>query len=654
MPHKQRTWTNLRRNHSNALPRYIIAYDTETRPTLQRNSKRKYSHAFRLGVAISGRYRDGTVSGRRTHYIHSPTDFWELLDKFSGANFTTWVVAHNALFDLVVSNIADAFESGRYVIEWPRSKRTRENNCDDNVHCKTLCVIDSPPTIIACKNVATGGRIVFVDTLNWFPVALSSLGSSLGLPKLPMPAFDDTDDAWRDYCERDTEIVLESFVELMRWVRENDMGMFRYTAPSQSMAAFRHRFMRHEIQIHDNAQIKKLERSGYFGGRTEVFKAGEIKQQVHQLDVTSLYPHVMKAGNFPRALIEYEIQPRYTSNLPDIDWASCIAEVVLDTPHAIYPMRLDNAVLFPVGEFQTVLCGPELSQAIRQGRVKAIRSWSHYDCQPIFTEFVDGLWGLRLGYKQAGNELYDQFAKRIMNSLYGKFGQRSPGWVNVPGVIAPVPWSQWTKVDKVANTRHVYRSFGWQVQEKCEREEIDGTFVAISAFVSAAGRVYMNRIRGIAGNENVYYQGVDSIVCTDSGLDRLGVSGVIGNDQLGVLRHQISTDYGTIIGCNDYRLGEKIVLSSRSRTAEIDEHGRTMQRHFVVAQSLFDKSPTATVTEDWRPWERVGNYWKGTIGVDGWTHPLVMTTPLSGSIGGDSADATTVCASSSINGVSES
>lgn len=621
MIHRQATGRKIKPNHSNALPKFIIAYDTETTREKCEASGRVFNHRFRLGVAIVYRLTKGTVDSERVYRLSSAADFWALVHSLSSPQYTCWIVAHNALFDLIVSDFADQFERSQLVIDWPRSKRRLPDNDESNVLTSALCIIESPPTIIAARSSISGGRIVTVDTLNWFPLPLNELGKAINLPKLRFPEFSDSDEVWFAYCERDAQIVGKSFIELLQWVRSNDFGMFRYTGPAQAMAAYRHRFMTMPIYCHDNKAVKQLERQSYFGGRTEVFKLGEIKTIVHQLDISSLFPSVMASGLFPHLLDRYEFRDGFDDPPGDLDYSAAIAEVHLSTDECIFPVRTDKGVAYPIGQFCTTLAGPELEYAHRRKAIVAMRSWSEYKLGDLFSRWVKTLWGMRKQYKEAGNSAYDQFTKRLMNSLYGKFGQLSPRWINVPNSLAALPWSSWTEIDQTEGTRRQFRSFGWQVQMQADKAEADKNFVAIAAFVTAKARMRMNWLRVAAGSANVYYQGVDSLVVTPPGYERLKACGECSETELGKLRHQMTVGQGEIIGCSDYVLGDKVVLSGRSKQLDTLESGELLQRRFETAKYMFTGSPINQVTEEQTTWQRSANYHKGVVGPDGWVKP---------------------------------
>jgi hypothetical protein len=399
------------------------------------------------------------------------------------------------------------------------------------------------------------------------------------------------------------------------------MGMFRYTAPSQAMAAFRHRFLATDICIHDNPEVKALERLAFFGGRTECFKLGNIREMVHQLDINSLFPSVMAWQEYPCLLHQFELNKSYSTELPPIDYGKSVAEVILRTPIDIFPVRIEGRVVYPTGRIATTLCGSELAYAHRKGWIVSIKSWSEYRTTPIFAEWVKALWQMRQEYKAAGNLLYDQFAKRLLNSLYGKFAQKSADWVNVPSEIATQAWSNWSVANLATGTRQAYRSFGWQVQKRIPKGELTNTFVAISAFVTSAARMRMNYLRKVVGQKQCYYQGVDSLIVTDDGLAALTAAGEVNERELGKLRLQLSTNCGEILGCSDYVLGNKVVISGRAKDWEVAAGDELLLNRLTGLRYLFSGKAMTTIIDDVLPWNRSASYRKGIVGEGGWTTP---------------------------------
>lgn len=536
-------------------------------------------------------------------------------------NYTTWVVGHNILRSLVVSDMTDAFEQSRFVPEWPRSKRNRADGTETNRGGFSLCVIESPPTIIAAKSTRTNGRLVFVDTLNYFPTLLSELGEACDLPKIDQPDGNASDKQWFNFCNRKAEIVFQTFTTLIKWIADNDMGLFRYTAASQSMAAYRHKFANRPIYIHDNLEVKQLERAAYFGGRSEVFRLGEIRETVHQYDVNALFPFVMGRNVFPSCLDRYEINRPISDDILEIDYRRSIAEVELKTWQSEFPVRTARGVLYPTGKFKTVLAGIELEHAFRSGFLLGVGSWAEYRVDTIFADWVRELWRMRREYSECDNKLYCKFVKMLMNSFYGKWAQMSSDWEIRKESLSDLPWSSWTQINATTGEKRQFRSFGWQVQELVGKSELENTFVAISAFVTSAARMYMNRIRDIIGARECYYQGVDGVIVTDRGKIRLENAGLINPDEMGYLKHELSADYGVINGVSDYRLGDKVVLSGTPRAKITIDLAHELQQTFHTRAHLFSGRGVNYVTETNGAWRRQTDYWKGIAGNGGWITP---------------------------------
>ena len=624
----------IKLNHSNALPRYIIALDTETTRTALDEKGLSFSHKLRIGVAITVRLRGTQAKDRKVYKFSNAEDFWQLLLKYTKPNYTTWIVAHNALFDFIVADLPKRFENGQMTLDAPRSKRKREDNNEDNAHVAGLCVIDSPPTIISARVSASQGRLVIVDTLNWHPQPLSELGNAVKLLKLAMPKWDENDETWMEYCERDCEIVLRTFLGMIQFVRENNLGMFRYTAPSQAIAAYRHRFMPRQIFPHDNTVIKQIERAGYFGGRLECFRLGRIRGESVQLDVASLFPSIMANCTLPYVLHRSDRSERWRCILPDIDWQNAVAEVTLSTEKPLYPKRGERNVIYPVGVFRTVLTGPELNLAKQNGDIVAIKSWAEYKTAILFADYVNEFWAMRQRYKAEQNYLYESFCKRLLNSLYGKFAQRSHTWLNEPRNMSALPWSRWVHINTLNGEHTHYRSFGWQVQRQIDRAEVDGTFVAISSFITSAARLRMNELRKLAGVQNVHYQAVDSLIVSESGYDRLCMAGEVAENELGKLRVQVASDKCWVQGCNDYIIGDKIICSGKPKQADYAERVIVEQRRFMTGQLLFNGTSSSEVIETERQWARISAYTKGVLGANGEISPLRLdetndTSPMS-------------------------
>lgn len=174
-------------------------------------------------------------------------------------------------------------------------------------------------------------------------------------------------------------------------------------------------------------------REAYFGGRTEVF-VPRLFDGYHY-DVNSLYPSVMKAHEYPVGKY-FVVQGARAEKCFDA-WLTFhagngIMECDVFVPDQFYPPLPYKKVLkrstergkllFPVGHLSGTWTFPELEHAIDCGArihtVKQVIYWPRTEA--VFKEYVETFEAMKKGSKGAKK----QFAKIMLNSLYGKFGMQ--------------------------------------------------------------------------------------------------------------------------------------------------------------------------------------------------------------------------------------
>ena len=617
-------WNWVKPLTGNRIPHHWVFFDTETLPEPRADGRSGNIHKFRLGVAIKGRYHKGKLTRQHELVFDQPEQFWNWVFKGARKKQTTWIVAHSLIFDLLQVDFTSLWEKKIVCHDWARRKRNDEESDIESSMGSGFCVLENPPTIIGMRHIESGARYMLVDSLNWFRVPLALLGEHVGLEKLTMPPFDADTGTWIKYCRRDVEILTLAIINYVTWCIDNEMGTFRWTAASQSMSAFRHARMTSEIQIHKHDGVKKLERASYFGGRTECFRLGKLPGKVYLLDVNSLFPSVMKNELFPCQLKAWGEPECWSQTQPAIDLSQSVCEVRIDAKSGCYPVQQEDTTLYAKGKFDCVLCGPELLMAARCGDVKLWGCWATYKMDDIFSTFVDQFWEMRLEYRRQGIPLYEHYAKVILNSLYGKFGQLAPEWQDVPDVAAPEPWISWPEIYSDGRPAEMYRSAGYRVQKKVEREELSKTFVAISSFTACYARHRMDQLRLTAGVDNVYYQAVDSLVVTQAGFDRLDFAGEVNPDQLGRLKIEQVGDGCTIEGCHRYTIGTKTAHTGRKRGATILPDGSWQEEVFDVARRMF--APTGEKHVQTMVMHKTSDstYHKGSVDAAGIVSPIEL------------------------------
>lgn len=523
-------------------PTLHIFFDVETDLGLFVDNWRE--HTFKLGWALFWRKgEEGRKDELEWYYILNGEDFWEWVESKARSKTRLLLIAHNIEYDAFILG-------GFYLL--PERGWTL-----------TRFFTASQTAIYTWKK--EGKTIQFVDNTNWFKGALKGWGEVVGLPKLEI----DFDRAGRgelsEYCKRDVEIIYRLWKWWYDFLEEHDLGSWGITLPSQAFLAYRHRYMREKIYIHNEEEILQLERQAFHGGRTECFKVGEFTEgPFYKLDINSMYPWAMRSFLYPTSLRGQgkELSPKelryYLSKY------CVIAEVSLCCDRPFFPGSREGRIVYPVGSFDTHLTTPELKIALDAGWVEKVKRASWYTRGAIFKGYVDYFFSLKERYIEEGSLVRYHLAKLMLNSLYGKFGQLAtqmepfadcdPRTFKVVRVFDP-------KSFRWGSEYYIGGKVWWAHRE----EEAYHSFPAIAAHVTAYARVYLYKLVEAAGRENCYYCDTDSLIVNEEGYRRF--EPFIRSNELGNFRLEDRQDYLYIHAPKDYVLGEEVVIKGVKKDA---------------------------------------------------------------------------------------
>ncbi|MBV6438289.1 MAG: hypothetical protein AELANPGJ_03590 [Anaerolineae bacterium] len=269
-------------------------------------------------------------------------------------------------------------------------------------------------------------------------ISLARIGNAINLPKLPTPSFLLPDgietEKWicerhnkieclECYLSRDVEIVY-SYIELFQNEINRLGGELKNTLASTAMDLFRRKFLNEEY-FKPFAARQEFARAAYYGGRVEPLVLG-FSENINVYDINSLYPYVMKNFEYPHP--NFLIGVVGNTTLKEIMEFEGVSEVTIEIPKMsipVLPFRHNSHLYFVTGVVHGIWTHIELRKAIELGaKIKIIHNslYSTKTCRP-FINYVDTLYNLRLDYKTQ-NDPREHVIKILLNSLYGKFGQR--------------------------------------------------------------------------------------------------------------------------------------------------------------------------------------------------------------------------------------
>jgi hypothetical protein len=238
--------------------------------------------------------------------------------------------------------------------------------------------------------------------------------------KITWDTWKDFKEEWLPYLISDCKGLYQVLTIDEAWTIKNFNVSYNrsITIAQQAMQIYRQNFL--EIPIPNYESREDDMRKSYYGGRTEIFK--KYGKDLHYYDVNSLYPAVMKKYPMP---VGVPIKD-FCMSIYDFGVAYCDVECPegLNIPLLPYKQKTKQGhkLIFPSGKFSGWYCTPELQKAHELGYKIKIHYGYKFQQQKLFTNYIDTLYKIKQNAK-SGSVDYIK-SKLLMNSLYGKFGQR--------------------------------------------------------------------------------------------------------------------------------------------------------------------------------------------------------------------------------------
>lgn len=222
---------------------------------------------------------------------------------------------------------------------------------------------------------------------------------------------------WKPYLIDDCKGLYQVMTKFQDWlIQKFNVNLKKNVTIAQTaMNVFRTNYLKEGLVNHRAAEEDI--RKSYKGGRTEVFE--RIVENANYYDINSLYPYVMKEKPVP---IGTPIKS-YMFNEQDFGVAYITATCPKDLEIPVLPVTSKTGkLIFPTGTFKGWYCSPEIQLAISKGYEIKIHYGYKFQQGKIFSEYIDDLYEIKQNAER--NSVDYLISKLLMNSLYGKFGQR--------------------------------------------------------------------------------------------------------------------------------------------------------------------------------------------------------------------------------------
>lgn len=251
-------------------------------------------------------------------------------------------------------------------------------------------------------------------------------------------------------------------------------------------------------QQHESEQFDDRFRPYYMGGRNQVFEHGSLTGDFKIYDVNSMYPYVMANYKHP-----YGSSFCHSKKIPDNRIS--FARITAESNGAL--CQVDKGLKFPHGVNDFWACSHEIHMGIELGilRVKKVHDCLYFNHAQKFDSFVDKFNALKIECDEKGDKGGRLFAKLLLNSSYGKFGQNPRNFTDC---------AIYDDIDSLeADGYKPSLMYGDKFIGTKPTELRDWSFnnVAIAASITSAARAEL--MKGISNATRPVYCDTDSIIC---------------------------------------------------------------------------------------------------------------------------------------------
>lgn len=291
----------------------------------------------------------------------------------------------------------------------------------------------SSAILVMVEDKETSRKFMLVDSLRLLNMSLKKIGKAMGGEQKQEFDIhtDPSDPRWLEYNNQDTVVLWDAISKLQSALNSLG-GQMRVTAASSSMDLFRRVYLKRRLpKIPD--RIESLVRRAYFGGRVERFDTRR-RFDVKLYDINSLYPYSCTfplpteyleriERPDPRKITLERLEREHSHGFSY--FVKCFVEVPDTLKAGPLPVRRDKpkGLFYPTGRFGGLWNSYDLLNLYRAGGHVVYLDWMlQFACEPIAQQMMQDLYNQRLNKDRPEMGLA---AKLLMNSWYGKTGQRS-------------------------------------------------------------------------------------------------------------------------------------------------------------------------------------------------------------------------------------
>jgi hypothetical protein len=358
--------------------------------------------------------------------------------------------------------------------------------------------------------------LMMCDLRSWCPVELERIAADVGFGDTQRRAFK----AGRQYplevAKWHAGVIRDAVLQIFNWIEGENLGQFRPTGSGQSYSAYRRRFMRHRLLIHDDVERLGAERAAMWTGRCEAWRHGTLTGGPYvEYDMHAAYCTIGRDCVVPTVALGLVRGGKRTVSSYAARDLSVLAHVTINTDIPCVPTRMGGRTVWPVGTFDTWLWDPELKLAHTYCNSIKYHIAYPYKREPALKEFctwvLDGL--------KPQTQVYGLVPKRVLKHwsrcLVGRLGLRYRAWERF-GTSPEVDLRLVTYIDIDEGTSTDMLCAGHDRFILADMSESPDSLPQIPGWVASECRRRLWEAMMSVGLSNVVYCDTDSIIVRNS------------------------------------------------------------------------------------------------------------------------------------------
>lgn len=332
------------------------------------------------------------------------------------------------------------------------------------------------------------------------------------------------------YCLMDTIIVPRLHEEFFKRFYELgfkidiDELISKPTIASLALTAFGSMLEGDEKIVGESrVDIYDKERASYFGGIC--YNTKKYDTDLEYYDINSSYPNAMRC---PLPLSLLDVGDDIVEFEDDYEGASkyfkqgvlylVSFEYKEDVNLCMTPERTESrGLIYPRCIVKNWRWGDEILFLLSYSKIQRIKSWAYmvYKLKDFGREYIDVMYNEKNKAGVEKNEAKKTLYKLLLNSVYGKFGQRKFHSFIIKKAIdaGPYIWGQDESIHKIRKLELQDGSLFFQIFFFEDNMNFVGSLVRLASYITMKARI--NLFSGVygVGEENVMYMDTDSIIC---------------------------------------------------------------------------------------------------------------------------------------------